>query len=128
MTLYLNYSNMSSKKMFFAAALMLSAVNAEDDISRSLNRLERTLNDKEAISPARRFNLEALISQSLTTTTTTSADHAEPSVASKATAGASASASAKNPKEAAHQQTKSSKPLKAEPKQADSHKEQKTQH
>ena len=51
----------NSNKMLFAAALMLSAVSAADDISQALNKLQRATQDHTAISPRRRFNLEAVL-------------------------------------------------------------------
>ena len=51
----------STKKMIFAAALMLSAVNAENDVTGASNGLQRALQSKQPITPARRFNLEAMM-------------------------------------------------------------------
>ena len=52
---------MSTQKMFFASAMMLSVASANDHISHSLNRLDRATHDQEPISPHRRFNLEAAL-------------------------------------------------------------------
>ena len=51
--------------MLFAAALMLSAVNAADDINNAASELQRAFESKEAISPQRRFNLAAMLVPSL---------------------------------------------------------------
>ena len=49
-------------KTVFASALMLAAVSATDDVSHAIsNLLHRTTHDQNAISPKRRFNLEAVL-------------------------------------------------------------------
>ena len=52
--------------MIFAAALMLSAANANEDVTGAQNRLKRAWgqSNDEPVVPVRRFNLETMIANS----------------------------------------------------------------
>ena len=50
--------------MIFAAALMLSAVNANEDVTGAQNRLKHMWQTNEPDVPVRRFNLETMIANS----------------------------------------------------------------
>ena len=50
--------------MIFAAALMLSAANANEDVTGAQNMLKRMWQSSDPVVPVRRFNLETMIANS----------------------------------------------------------------
>lgn len=50
--------------MIFAAALMLSAANANEDVTGAQNMLKRMWQSNDPVVPVRRFNLETMIANS----------------------------------------------------------------